>query len=84
MGSDGSKSPENGPKIGFLVVWQNSYHRRIQRGFGGGQPVWDPKFLSQINEKLKILKSYNLYEFSFIAMSHTIDNYLITTFFHSK
>ena len=29
---------------------------RIQRGFGTGQPVWDPKFLSQINKKLKILK----------------------------
>ena len=28
---------------------------RIQRGFGIGQPVWDPRFLSQFKKKLKIL-----------------------------
>ena len=30
---------------------------RIQKGFATGQPVWDLKFLSQINKKLKILTS---------------------------
>ena len=30
--------------------------RRIKRSFATGQSVWDPKFLSQINKKLKILK----------------------------
>ena len=29
---------------------------RIQKGFATGQPVWDSKFLSQINKKPKILK----------------------------
>ena len=29
---------------------------RIQRGFANGQLVWDPKFLSQVNKKLKILQ----------------------------
>ena len=29
----------------------------IQRGFASGHPVWDTKLLSQINEKLNILKS---------------------------
>ena len=29
---------------------------RILRSFATGQPVWDPKFLSQINKNLKILK----------------------------
>ena len=28
----------------------------ILRGFTTSQPVWDPKFLSQINKKLKIFK----------------------------
>ena len=28
----------------------------IQRSFDTAQPVWDPKFLSQINKKLKILE----------------------------
>ena len=43
--------------------------------------VWDLKFLTQINEKLKILKQYKL---TSIATADTIDNYLITKFFHSK
>ena len=34
-----------------IIVMQ----RRIQRSFATGQPVWDPKFLSQINKKLQIL-----------------------------
>ena len=31
---------------------------RTQRGFPTGQPIWDPKFLSQINTKLKILSNF--------------------------
>ena len=27
---------------------------RIQQGFATSQPVWDPKYLSQISKKLKI------------------------------
>ena len=37
----------------FLLVYMQE---RIQRGFAAGQVVWNPTFLSQINEKLKILK----------------------------
>ena len=33
-----------------------NYHRFIQKDFGMGQLVWDPKFSSQVNEKLKLLK----------------------------
>ena len=40
----------------------------MQRGFDTGQLVWDPKFLSQINEIFAI------------TMSDTIVNYVITTF----
>ena len=40
----------------LLVVRVLSSQRRIQKGFATGQPVWDHKFLSQINKKLKILK----------------------------
>ena len=29
---------------------------RIKRGFATGQPVWDLRFLPQINGNLKILK----------------------------
>ena len=32
------------------------FQGRIQKGFATGQPVWDPKFLPQINKKIKILK----------------------------
>ena len=52
---------------------------RIQRGFAAGQPVWDPKFLSQINKKLKILKII-LSELSHNTMSNTIDEYIIIAF----
>ena len=39
------------------LVNQNKHHQwRIQSGFATGQPVWDPKFLPQINKKLKMLK----------------------------
>ena len=38
----------------FLYVLYSS-QGYIQRGFATGQLVWDPKFLSQIKKKLKIL-----------------------------
>ena len=40
----------------IYLIWLMTKQGRIQRGLGTGQPVWDPRFLSQFNKKLKILK----------------------------
>ena len=40
--------------------------RRIQRGFAGGQPLWDPKFLSQIN------KTKNLAILNELSFEHNV------------
>ena len=54
--------PQKFQKSKILKKWKKTleissfYQGRIQRDVATGQPVWDPKFLSQINKKLKILK----------------------------
>ena len=47
---------------------------QIQRSFATNQLVWDPKFLFQINKKLKILKVI-LNELYPNTMSNTSDTY---------
>ena len=42
--------------ISNLELYITNFYRPIQRGFGTRQPVWHPKFLSQINKKLNMLK----------------------------
>ena len=40
----------------YVNIVIEQLHWFIKRGFGTGQPIWDPKFLSQINEKQNMLK----------------------------
>ena len=61
----------------LLKIKTLNYYRRIQRGFGAGQPVWDPKFLSHINKKLNYVKVISV---NFALLQRLIDNYL-TIFF---
>ena len=53
--------------------------RPIQRGFATGQPVWELKFLPQIDKKTKTLKVI-LNELSPNTISNTIDKGTIVTF----
>ena len=39
-----------------LFLLELTYLEEFKGSFATGQPVWDPKFLSQINKKLNILK----------------------------
>ena len=53
----------------------------VQKGFGTRQPVWNPKYYSELRKKKKVTSNFN--EFS-ITMCNIIDNYLIITFSLSK
>ena len=56
--SEGSRFPSDLLKksLGWNKHWIFApAHRRIQRVFGTGQPVWDPRFAPHINGKLKWL-----------------------------
>ena len=41
-----------------LFLLELTYLEEFKGSFATGQPVWDPKFLSQINKKLNILSNY--------------------------
>ena len=59
-----------------------SKYQLIQRDFVTGRPVWDSKFLSQINEKPLCQSNFN--GFFSTAMPNIVNNYLIIKLFLTK